>query len=120
MARGTSSDPPWLADDVQARSWRESSRIGLLHATTSPRRVLRKNTAIDGVRKSLQRPYTGPYLVLKTFTIQVNGKNVTVSRDRLKPAHIKAAPLAASPTPNLPNTDLRTRSGRRTRETHEV
>ncbi|BES91401.1 Reverse transcriptase (RNA-dependent DNA polymerase) [Nesidiocoris tenuis] len=71
----------------------------------------------DGVRKSLQRPYTGPYLVLrrtpKTFTIQVNGKNVTVSRDRLKPAHIEATPPATSSTPKPPDTDLRTRSGRR-------
>lgn len=46
----------------------------------------------DAVRKSLVRPYTGPYKVMsrtdKLFIIHVNGKSVTVSADRVKPAFI--------------------------------
>ncbi|GBO22606.1 hypothetical protein AVEN_133202-1, partial [Araneus ventricosus] len=46
----------------------------------------------DGVKPSLHPPYTGPYTVLKrggkTFTLLVNGKENTVSIDRLKPAHL--------------------------------
>ncbi|KAG6458433.1 hypothetical protein O3G_MSEX010849 [Manduca sexta] len=95
----------------------------------------------DALRGALQPPYTGPYKVLehgdKTFKIQVKGKSVTVSVDRLKPAYIlvDSHPNTIStpiPTPNpnpcsLPNPDVirpntptqdvvrRTRSGRRVR-----
>ncbi|BES97749.1 multicellular organismal development [Nesidiocoris tenuis] len=63
----------------------------------------------DGVRHSLQRPYTGPYRVLrrtpKTFDILINNKRSTVSRDRLKPAFVlpDQTDQASSPTPSLPN-----------------
>ncbi|CAN7974694.1 unnamed protein product, partial [Ixodes persulcatus] len=44
----------------------------------------------DGSKRSLQQPYTGPHKVLtreaKTFTIDYNGRQETVSIDRLKPA----------------------------------
>ena len=44
----------------------------------------------DAVRKPLQKPYDGPYKVLKRtdkhFTIDINGHNEVVSIDRLKPA----------------------------------
>lgn len=40
----------------------------------------------------LQPPYNGPYPVIsrtdKVFVVRINGKNVTVSIDRLKPAYI--------------------------------
>ncbi|XP_054717369.1 uncharacterized protein LOC129226764 [Uloborus diversus] len=48
----------------------------------------------DGVRKSLQPPYNGPYAVIKrgakVFKVMIKGKNVTVSVDRLKPAFLSA------------------------------
>ena len=44
----------------------------------------------DVVRKSLQQPYNGPYNVLKRtdkyFLLDINGRQDTVSLDRLKPA----------------------------------
>lgn len=46
----------------------------------------------DFVRKSLQPPYAGPFRVIerndKFFKIDIGGKIVTVSIDRLKPAYI--------------------------------
>ena len=45
----------------------------------------------DGTRRSLQPPYSGPYLVVsrtdKTFTILVRDSQTTVSADRVKPAY---------------------------------
>jgi transposase InsO family protein len=45
---------------------------------------------VDAVKRSLQRPYEGPFKVLKrndkTFTIEKNGRPETVSIDRLKAA----------------------------------
>lgn len=86
----------------------------------------------DSLRGALQPPYSGPYEVLnrteKTFDILYKGKKVTVSIDRLKPAHILSDPfpnVSLSPTPvsqhNIPSresdpTTLKTtRSGRRVR-----
>ena len=46
----------------------------------------------DSHRSTFQRPYEGPFKVLqsgdKTFTVNVSGRNETISVDRLKPAHI--------------------------------
>ena len=46
----------------------------------------------DGVRRSLQPPYTGPFTVIrhkpKHFIIQVKGQSQSVSIDRLKPAFL--------------------------------
>ncbi|XP_064485157.1 uncharacterized protein LOC135397482 [Ornithodoros turicata] len=46
----------------------------------------------DAVRKPLQRPYDGPYEVLKrgdaTFTLRIGGHPETVPIDRLKPAFL--------------------------------
>jgi len=46
----------------------------------------------DGHRTPLQRPYSGPYQVVKRhekfFTLNLNGREDTVSIDRLKPAYI--------------------------------
>lgn len=47
----------------------------------------------DGAKRSLQQPYSGPHKVLsrgtKTFTIDCNGRQETVSVDRLKPAYLE-------------------------------
>ena len=84
----------------------------------------------DGVRASLQPPYDGPYEVVKRqdkyYTIHINGKERTVSIDRLKPAHIElpvtsqaAAPTVlpspATPTPTPSPAPRTTRTGRRVR-----
>ena len=46
----------------------------------------------DAVRKPLQPPYNGPFLVLKRspkhYTIDYNGQPTTVSLDRIKLAHL--------------------------------
>ena len=46
----------------------------------------------DGVRRSLQPPYSGPHPVIsrtdKTLEIVVRGRNTVVSTDRVKPAHL--------------------------------
>ncbi|GAB1860848.1 hypothetical protein CAJAP_01927 [Camponotus japonicus] len=46
----------------------------------------------DGLKQPLQQPYDGPYKVIKraekTFVVRMNGRDVTVSIDRLKPAYI--------------------------------
>ncbi|XP_075723991.1 uncharacterized protein LOC142766060 [Rhipicephalus microplus] len=57
----------------------------------------------DTVRAPLQLPYTGPYKVIcrddKTFTLQISGKDVRVSIDRLKPSYT----LSQEPTnPHTP------------------
>lgn len=54
--------------------------------STSPHVFVRH----DAVTTSLQKPFDGPYNVIKRndkhFTILIKGKNVTVGIDRLKPA----------------------------------
>ena len=71
----------------------------------------------DGIRKPLQPTYDGPYRVIeraeKFFTIDYNGRNDTVSLDRLKPAYLESEPQQV-PSPPLPAGTTRvTRSGRR-------
>ena len=90
----------------------------------------------DAVRKPLQPPYDGPFPVVKRtakhFTITINGRNNTISIDRLKPAHldteqsdhtthyIPASQAQPSPSPSptpthTPTIPRSTRSGRRVR-----
>lgn len=49
----------------------------------------------DSIRKPLQPPYDGPYLVLekdlKHFKVDIKGKSTTISIDRLKPAIVDEA-----------------------------
>lgn len=90
----------------------------------------------DAVKPPLQRPYDGPFLVVKRsgkhFTINKNGSHDTVSIDRLKPAFIptdeqdsarpsrKALPPTTASTSVIPPVPMflptpptiRTRSGR--------
>ena len=59
---------------------------------------------VDAVRRPLVPPYIGPFPVLrrgpKTFDILQGKKTVTVSIDRLKPAHsLPDVPAAAAPVP---------------------
>lgn len=68
----------------------------------------------DHVRNSLEPPYAGPYKVIKRqpkyFTIDVKGKTLTVSVDRLKPAYLTRE-MPALPCPT--EVEQRTRSGRK-------
>lgn len=54
----------------------------------------------DFVRRPLEPPYSGPYKVLerhpKFFKLDVRGKHVTVSIDRLKPAYMTEEPHSSS------------------------
>ncbi|XP_048485581.1 uncharacterized protein LOC125490436 [Plutella xylostella] len=79
----------------------------------------------DHVRGALQPPYAGPYKVIerqpKFFTLDVKGKTVSVSIDRLKPAYTeKDDPNLVMEQPNSQPTIARTaerqtRSGRKVR-----
>lgn len=74
---------------------------------------------VDSVRRPLVPPYDGPYEVRrrtdKVYTIFMNGKESTISIDRLKPAFLElpcddpAPTLDHQPAPSQPRT---TRSGR--------
>ena len=59
----------------------------------------------DGVKSSLQPPYNRPFKVIdrddKYFTIEIRGKQATVSIDRLKPTYMEAELTATNST----NTD---------------
>ena len=52
----------------------------------------------DAVRRPLQPPYDGPFLVLKRspkfYTVDYKGKQTTISLDRLKAAHLDSIPPA--------------------------
>ena len=69
----------------------------------------------DGVRRSLQPPYSGPYKVLersdKTLKLLVRGQEAVVSTERVKPAYVVAEPTM----PPRQSTNPSTRSGRRVR-----
>lgn len=76
----------------------------------------------DTIRKPLQAPYDGPYRVAnrtpKTFTLVINGKHSTVSKDRLKPAFLENAdffPLSPPISSGSDPTAYITRSGRHVR-----
>uniref|UniRef100_A0AAG5D0Z6 Integrase catalytic domain-containing protein n=1 Tax=Anopheles atroparvus TaxID=41427 RepID=A0AAG5D0Z6_ANOAO len=63
---------------------------------------------VDSVKRSLQRPYDGPYEVInrgdKNFDIRVAGKTVTVSIDRLKPAYTCSKDIITHPQDDGPTT----------------
>ena len=66
---------------------------------------------VDAVRRPLVPPYLGPFAVLekneKTFLISQNGKNITVSIDRLKPANV-LPDSASTPSPPVSRSPPRT------------
>ncbi|GBM77767.1 hypothetical protein AVEN_231574-1 [Araneus ventricosus] len=79
---------------------------------------------IDQVRKSMEPPYAGPYKILlrtkKDFTVQIDGKQTTVSIDRLKAAHLFLDEFPSKSSPPVPackakKSEVVTRSGRRSR-----
>ncbi|XP_011859115.1 PREDICTED: uncharacterized protein LOC105556630 [Vollenhovia emeryi] len=66
----------------------------------------------DCVKKPLERPYTGPYRVLErvtdqVYSIEVNGRPMSVSVERLKPAHFVPDDVPISDVP--PTTDQTTK-----------
>ena len=85
----------------------------------------------DGYKPPLTRPYLGPFPVIsrapKHFTVDMNGKETTISLDRLKPAKIESAsrnepsPQDDTPPPQSPHQEqpvpkpVSTRSGRSVR-----
>lgn len=76
----------------------------------------------DALRASLQPAYSGPHKVIsradKYFKLLVNGKHVTVSIDRVKPAYILTDPKDEEPLPVCSNKEYTTRSGRRVKFTN--
>lgn len=124
----TPADVTDFASRLRARIIQLSPRPTKWHITQTfyvPRKLatsthvfLRKGQA----RRSLEPPYSGPHKVIaradKTFDIEVQGKVITVSIDRLKPAFSvsEEAPPALPPTPapsTPPCQPRTTRSGRR-------
>lgn len=59
----------------------------------------------DTLRKPLQRPYDGPFLILrradKYYTLDMNGRQEQVSLDRLKPAHLDTPPPLSDTLPGV-------------------
>lgn len=113
-------DIPRNPDDVSdfvsdLRSYMEILRPVPASRHTQPSSFIFKDLATathiwlrdDTVRRPLQPPYTGPYRVIrrgdKTFTIDLKGKESTVSIDRIKPAHVEP-PISSDPTFSEPST----------------
>ncbi|KAG7307830.1 hypothetical protein JYU34_006426 [Plutella xylostella] len=100
-------------------SWHTSSPFYIPKDLNSTTHVFLRQ---DMVRKPLQPPYTGPHKVIerqpKYFTIEVKGKPVNVSVDRLKPAHLMREIPCKTPDPTPPAPPVeekRSRAGRRIR-----
>ena len=116
------SEPVPLASDFahQLRTIIGAARpMPVLHHGHTPSRIhpsLRSSShvflRVDAVRRPLVQPYLGPFEVLerndKTFVISQNNKRVTVTVDRLKPAHLSPAAspssAVASSSPSLPSS----------------
>lgn len=115
-----------LKDDMKSVKARKVTRHGQTQVYVP--KELRESSFVfvrdDAVRASLQPPYKGPFQVVsrseKTFVINVNGKQKTISVDRLKPAVIvedgveyKESEQIISSTPEMHQRTLR--SGRTVR-----
>ncbi|XP_017465505.1 PREDICTED: protein NYNRIN-like [Rhagoletis zephyria] len=72
----------------------------------------------DSVRRPLQAPYEGPYLVLKRcekyYKVDIRGKQVNVSIDRLKAAYVVNEDQESTPS-HTKQPEYHTRSGRKVR-----
>ena len=72
-----------------ATTWHSKSTFYIPRDLANSSHVLMR---LDHVRKPLEQPYAGPYKVLKRqpkyFQLEIRGKQVNVSIDRLKPAYI--------------------------------
>ncbi|XP_011169943.1 uncharacterized protein LOC105202947 [Solenopsis invicta] len=65
----------------------------------------------DAVRKPLERPYSGPFKVLqrnskKVYTIEVNGKPLSVLVERLKSTHFLLNDVNQSLSADIPSTSV--------------
>lgn len=76
----------------------------------------------DSTRRPLEQPYNGPHKVItrisdKVFTIDVNGRAVNVTVDRLKPAHLLDNTETSQESASTPSNtgDLRVYSGPNTK-----
>ncbi|KOC58987.1 hypothetical protein WH47_00812 [Habropoda laboriosa] len=95
---GTNEDPSELVNQLRAHMRNLRPTKGTRHG--AKRSFVFKDLSTtthvfiraDTVRGPLQNPYEGPFPVIsraeKTYVIQIRGKNVTVSLDRLKPANV--------------------------------
>lgn len=66
----------------------------------------------DTVKRPLQPAYSGPHEMItkiddRVFTVRINGRDVNISTERLKPAHL---PPDGSPLPTTEDITRRTRS----------
>ncbi|GIY32064.1 hypothetical protein CDAR_411481 [Caerostris darwini] len=65
---------------------------------------------IDRVKKPLEPPYEGPYLVLqrspKNFLLSIKNKQVNISVDRLKPAYVLQPNELLNPTSSNDHTSV--------------
>ncbi|KAF8795396.1 hypothetical protein HNY73_003249 [Argiope bruennichi] len=98
-----------MADKIVEMSPRGEQLALVQKDSSDVEKLLAKKTALENqiasmrmerVKKALEPSYEGPYPVLgrseKYFTVQVKGKNVNISVDRLKPAYI----LVTDPIPH--------------------
>ena len=76
-----------------------------VHVPTQLQTCTHAFVRVDRIRKPLEAPYSGPYPILKRyekyFVLRINGREDTVSLDRLKPAHLESLPL--QPDPSCPS-----------------
>lgn len=83
----------------------------------------------DAVKKPLQAPYNGPYKVVerisdRLFAIDVQGRVVDITTERLKPAYTITQPDADhpmdSPSEKIQDYNLRTYSGPKTKKRVQI
>lgn len=107
-------------------AWHNRGKVFVHPDLRSCKNVFVRN---DSIRPSLSPPYDGPYPVLcrsdKHFKLNINGRSVNISIDRLKPAYTIEEQQQPQPpsnrstsTTSLDQPTTVTRSGRRVRIPH--